>query len=108
MEALRKALNRRGIPTDHFPITGLIAGISHKPYVGIEEQALEEYDAIIVRSIPTGSLEQVIFRVDILHRLENIGVKIINSAITLERIKEKNKPSTKVILLVHLVVRESC
>lgn len=94
VEALRKALNRRGIPADHFPITCFMAGISHKPYVRIEEQALEEYDAIIVRSIPTGSLEQVIFRVDILHRLENIGVKIINSATTLERTVDKYYTST--------------
>lgn len=94
VEALRKALNRRGIPADHFPITCFMAGISHKPYVRIKEQALEEYDAIIVRSIPTGSLEQVIFRVDILHRLENIGVKIINSATTLERTVDKYYTST--------------
>lgn len=94
VEALRKALNRRGIPSDHFPTTCFMAGISHKPYVRIEEQALEEYDAIIVRSIPTGSLEQVIFRVDILHRLENIGVKIINSATTLERTVDKYYTST--------------
>lgn len=94
VEALRKALDRRGIPADHFPITRFMAGISHKPYVRIEEQALEEYDAIIVRSIPTGSLEQVIFRVDILHRLENIGVKIINSATTLERTVDKYYTST--------------
>jgi len=94
VEALRKALNRRGIPSDHFPTTSFMAGISHKPYVRIGEQALEEYDAIIVRSIPTGSLEQVIFRVDVLHRLENIGVKIINSATTLERTVDKYYTST--------------
>ncbi len=87
--ALEKALNRRGIPSDCFPITDFIAGISHKPCVRIEEQVLEEYDAIIIRNIPTGSLEQVIFRVDVLHRLENLGVKIINSATTLERTVNK-------------------
>lgn len=93
-EALQKALNRRGIPSDRFPITCFMAGISHKPHVRVEEQALEEYDAIIVRSIPTGSLEQVIFRIDVLHRLENIGVKIINSATTIERTVDKYYTST--------------
>ncbi|MCX6000396.1 MAG: RimK family alpha-L-glutamate ligase [Chloroflexi bacterium] len=88
-EALRKALNRRGISSDCFPTVSFIAGISHTPYVRIKEQPLEQYDAIIVRSIPAGSLEQVIFRVDVLHRLENIGVKIINSATTLERTVDK-------------------
>jgi ribosomal protein S6--L-glutamate ligase/tetrahydromethanopterin:alpha-L-glutamate ligase len=91
---LRKALKKRGILSDYFPVTLLMAGISYKPYVGIEEQAVEEYDAIIVRRIPTGSLEQVIFRVDILHRLENTGVKIVNSATTLERTVDKYYTST--------------
>lgn len=93
-EALQKALNRRGISSDRFPITCFMAGISHKPHVRIKEQALEEYDAIIVRSIPTGSLEQVIFRIDVLHRLENVGVKIINSATTIERTVDKYYTST--------------
>lgn len=94
VKALQKALNKRGVLSDYFPITRFTAGISYKPYVGIEEQAVEEYDAIIVRRIPTGSLEQVIFRVDILHRLENTGVKIVNSATTLERTVDKYYTST--------------
>ena len=34
---------------------------------------------MIVRAIPAGSLEQVIFRVDALHRLARLGVAVINS-----------------------------
>ena len=37
------------------------------------------------------------------HEMGAIAVELL-----VERIKEKNKPSTKVILPVHLVVRESC
>lgn len=51
--------------------------------------ALDECDAVIVRSIPGGSLEQVIFRVDLLHRLENAGVEVINSPGCIEKTVDK-------------------
>jgi len=89
VEALRRALDRRGIPAECFPITRLVARISAEPRVRIEDQILENYDAIIVRSIPAGSLEQIIFRVDVLHRLENLGVRVVNSARTIERTVDK-------------------
>jgi len=96
VEALRQALEERGIPAECFPITRLVARISEKPRVRIEDQVLvvgvglpHPYDAIIVRSIPAGSLEQIIFRVDVLHRLENLGVRVVNSARTIERTVDK-------------------
>ncbi len=89
VQALRRALEERGIPVECFPITRLVARIFEKPRVRIEDQVLENYDAIIVRSIPAGSLEQIIFRVDVLHRLENLGVKVVNSARTIERTVDK-------------------
>jgi ribosomal protein S6--L-glutamate ligase/tetrahydromethanopterin:alpha-L-glutamate ligase len=42
-----------------------------------------------VRAIPGGSLEQIIFRVDVLHRLENAGVRIVNPPTTIERTVDK-------------------
>ncbi|RLC80324.1 MAG: RimK family alpha-L-glutamate ligase [Chloroflexi bacterium] len=89
VEALVKALEERGVPVDCFPITRLVARISDKPRVRVCEHVLEGYDAIIVRSIPSGSLEQIIFRVDALHRLEDLGVRVVNSARTIERTVDK-------------------
>ena len=89
VEALRKALDRRGIPAECFSTTRLVARISAEPRVRIEDQILENYDAIIVRSIPAGSLEQIIFRMDVLHRLEDLGVRVVNSARTIERTVDK-------------------
>jgi RimK family alpha-L-glutamate ligase len=42
-----------------------------------------------VRTIPTGSLEQIIFRLDALHRLENLGVRVVNAAFSIERTVDK-------------------
>jgi ribosomal protein S6--L-glutamate ligase len=41
-------------------------------------------DAVIVRSMPPGSLEQVVFRMDLLHVWEAIGVPILNPPRALE------------------------
>ncbi len=41
-------------------------------------------DAILVRSMPTGSLEQIVFRINALHALNARGTPVVNSARTLE------------------------
>lgn len=53
------------------------------------ELRLEGCDAVIVRGIPRGSLEQVIFRVDALHALEARGVTCVNGPRTIERTVDK-------------------
>ena len=50
---------------------------------------LDDCDAVIVRGIPRGSLEQVIFRVDALHALEARGVTCVNGPRALERTIDK-------------------
>ena len=39
---------------------------------------LDDYDAVLVRTMPPGSLEQVVFRMDVLHRLDARGVRVLN------------------------------
>ncbi len=43
-----------------------------------------QYDAVLVRTMPLGSLEQVIFRMNALHSLAASGVAVINTARCLE------------------------
>jgi RimK family alpha-L-glutamate ligase len=50
---------------------------------------LERCDAVIVRGIPRGSLEQVIFRVDALHVLVERGVACVNGPQAIERTVDK-------------------
>src|SRR5262245_62206893 len=45
---------------------------------------LAAFDGVIVRTMPPGSLEQVVFRMDVLHRLESRGVPVLNPARALE------------------------
>jgi RimK family alpha-L-glutamate ligase len=50
---------------------------------------LDDCDAVIVRGIPRGSLEQVIFRVDALHTLHEQGVACVNNPRAIERTVDK-------------------
>jgi ribosomal protein S6--L-glutamate ligase len=46
--------------------------------VGSEADSLVAFDGVLVRTMPPGSLEQVIFRMDVLHRLQETGVAVLN------------------------------
>ena len=46
-------------------------------------------DAVLARIIPDGSLEQIIYRVDALHWIEERGIPVMNSARAIERSVDK-------------------
>jgi RimK family alpha-L-glutamate ligase len=50
---------------------------------------LTKAGAVLARIIPSGSLEQIIYRVDTLHRLEEDGVRVMNTARAIERTVDK-------------------
>lgn len=50
---------------------------------------LTSFDAVIVRTMPPGSLEQVVFRMNALARLESLGVAIVNPPRSLEAAVDK-------------------
>lgn len=79
------ALADRGIAAECFPITQLTARVTARPWLTAAATPLDEFDVIFVRAVPGGSLEQIIFRVDALHRLEAAGVRVVNSAAAIER-----------------------
>jgi len=54
-----------------------------------------QFDAVIVRSMPPGSLEQVVFRMDVLARLEAAGVVVMNPPRALEAAVDKYLTSAK-------------
>lgn len=91
---LQSALERRGIAAPCFPITQLTARLAGGSRLAAGDYPLDESDLVFLRGIPGGSLEQVIFRVDAMHRLENSGVRVINGPTTIERTVDKYYTST--------------
>lgn len=51
---------------------------------------LETLDVLFVRGLPRGSLEQVIFRMDALHLLAQMGVRCVNTPRAIERTVDKS------------------
>jgi RimK family alpha-L-glutamate ligase len=52
-------------------------------------ESLTDFDGVVLRVIPLGSLEQIVFRMDALHRLERLGVPIFNPPRAIERTVDK-------------------
>ena len=59
------------------------------------ELSLDDFDAVLVRTMPPGSLEQVVFRMDVLGRLEASGTPVVNSARAIETAVDKYLASAK-------------
>jgi RimK family alpha-L-glutamate ligase len=91
---LARALRERGVETTVAPITALAAGVADGTRLAAGGVRLDNCAAVIVRAIPGGSLEQVIFRVDALHRLTRLGVAVVNSPRCIERTVDKYFTST--------------
>jgi RimK family alpha-L-glutamate ligase len=63
--------------------------------VGIGPNPLAGFDAVFVRTMPPGSLEQVVFRMDLLHRAQAAGITVLNSPAALETCVDKYLATAK-------------
>ncbi|MEN6434884.1 MAG: RimK family alpha-L-glutamate ligase [Anaerolineaceae bacterium] len=86
---LQDALLKRGKNVIFVDPIHLFASLGRNNSVNVEDTLLSECDFVLVREIPGGSLEQVIFRMDALHHLENNGTCIINSPYAIEKMVDK-------------------
>jgi RimK family alpha-L-glutamate ligase len=90
-DELLRALTARGHTGDVVRYDALIARIGGRGATSLSaagEQLLSA-DAVLARIIPNGSLEQIIYRVDALHWLEDRGVRVMNSPRAIERCVDK-------------------
>jgi len=86
---LERAAAERGHQAIVLPYEGLVASIGPAPGLRSRSTELDGVDAVLARIIPSGSLEQIIFRVDALHRLEDRGVRVVNPPRAIERTVDK-------------------
>ncbi len=56
----------------------------YQPSPRLLGKAISQHDLILVRTMPPGSLEQVVYRMDLLARLESAGTRVVNSPKSLE------------------------
>ena len=91
---LTRALEARGHTGTIVPYEGLVASIGRRSGLRSRAADLDRADAVLARIIPSGSLEQIIYRVDVLHRLDDRGVRVMNSPGAIERTVDKFWTST--------------
>jgi len=86
---LVEALEARGAVPAVVSITRLVGPVGGGVALADQGVVLDECDAVVVRAIPGGSLEQIIFRVDALHRLSRLGIPVFNGPRCIERSVDK-------------------
>ncbi|HEY4675236.1 MAG TPA: RimK family alpha-L-glutamate ligase [Candidatus Bathyarchaeia archaeon] len=87
---LREALAKRNIPPACFSFSQLVARVGDKPYLDVRGKSiLDELDALVIRPIGYGSLEEIVFRMNVLYRLQRLGMLIINPPEAIERCIDK-------------------
>jgi RimK family alpha-L-glutamate ligase len=84
LHELRRAFATLGAETVRFDPTRLVGG------TGENDAPWDGLDALLVRVIPPGSLDQIVFRVDLLHRLADRGLAVVNPPRSLERTIDKH------------------
>jgi RimK family alpha-L-glutamate ligase len=98
-DELCRALGERGHVGVVVPYEGLVAQIGgsalgsaragEDPLLRSANVPILDADVVLARIIPGGSLEQIIFRVDALHWIEDRGILVVNSPRAIERSVDK-------------------
>jgi RimK family alpha-L-glutamate ligase len=87
---LREELTKHGIAYECFTFPKLVARLAYKPSFKINNlELLKELDALIIRPIGRGSLEELVFRMDMLYKLERQGFLVINPTEAIEHCVDK-------------------
>jgi ribosomal protein S6--L-glutamate ligase len=83
VQDLLRAASRHGYPASPLDFRKLQASIAADPRKSLDA------DKVLVRTMPPGSLEQVVFRMDVLHRWKAAGIAVLNPPSALETCVDK-------------------
>nr|MDO8081889.1 RimK family alpha-L-glutamate ligase [Candidatus Freyarchaeota archaeon] len=86
---LVEAAKRKKVKTLIIPMRKLVLGVSANSPASFGDLNLLDFDALLFRGFNLGSLEEVILRMDTLHRLQRLGMKIYNPPSAIEKASDK-------------------
>ncbi len=92
VEDLLRAAGRVNVTLRAAPFPGVAAAVGSRAAgraVTVGEIDLTLVDGVLVRMMPPGSLEQVVFRMDALHRVSAAGVAVLNPPRAIEAAVDK-------------------
>ncbi len=87
---LKTALERRGLSSVFFRFSSITARAGCQPAVSVDNtDVIKDLSALIIRPVGRGSLEEIVFRMDLLRTLERQGILIVNPAGAIELCVDK-------------------
>ena len=87
---LRQSLGKQRISYECFAFPNIVTQLGQKPFFKVNEKDLvQEFSAIIIRPIGRGSVHQIIFRMDLISKLEQQGFIVINPSNAIEHCADK-------------------
>lgn len=87
---IREALTKREIPYECFTFPRFVARLAYRPYFKVNNTSIiEDLDTLIIRPIGRGSLEELVFRMDMLYKLERQGFYMVNPPTAIEHCVDK-------------------
>ncbi len=95
---LERAATERGHRVTALPFERLMAHVqTGSSNVWRTDTELSVVDAVVVRTMPPGSLEQVVFRMNLLARLEAAGVQVVNPPRAIECAVDKYLTTARLV-----------
>jgi len=89
-QQLKRALDKKGIPTIFFSLKDTVARYGSTLYLSYNNSNLiNELSGVIIRGPGVGFLEQIYFRMNVIRMLEYANIYVINSARSIERASDK-------------------
>ena len=87
---LRIALNNQRIPFECFTFPKIVAQLNQKPYFTVNgTDIVDELDVLVIRPIGRGSVHELVFRMDMLSKMEKLGLIVINPSKAIEHCADK-------------------
>ncbi len=87
---LLKAFRKKKVRALAISFSDLVGRIGFAPEVSIEKlDLIKDLSALLVRPIGRGSLDEIIFQMDVLHKLSRSGLPVINNPLAIEKAVDK-------------------
>ncbi len=87
--SLFEAAKKKGLNPFYFGFRDIVARVGMEPPIQVKGLPANEIQSIIVRPIGRSSLDQAIFRLDILYTMNDLGVNVINKPSAIEKSLDK-------------------
>lgn len=84
-----EAFEIKGVKTLPFKLQDIVCNVGFEPKILVNGVNAKNLDGVLVRPLGPGSLEEILFRVDSLHRMVRLGITVVNHPQAIENAANK-------------------